>query len=87
MSVFVSLFSYIKVHIYLKNNFEQLITCLLTLFRMGLLGAAHGWRLKKTPLLKIFRTCATMMKVGTVMPYLKNIQKIHESRDLLLEFC
>ena len=87
MSVLVYLLIYKKVHIYLKNNFEQLITCLLTLFRMGLLRAAHGWRLKKTPLLKIFHTCATMMKVGTVIPYLKNIQNIHESRDLLLEFC
>ena len=61
----------------------------LTLFRMGIFGAAHGWRgeAKKAPLLKICHTYPTMMKLGTVIPYLKKIQKIYESCDTPLEFC
>ena len=47
----------------------------LTLFRMVIFEAAHGWRegLKKSPLLKIYHTYPTMMKLGTVVPYLKKI--------------
>ena len=58
---------------------------LLTLFRMGFSGAAHGW--EGPPLPKICHTCPTMMKLGTVIPYLKKIQKIYESRDIPREFC
>ena len=49
----------------------------LTLFRMGFFGAAHRWgRAKKTSFLpKICHTYPTMMKLGTVIPYLKKIQK------------
>ena len=42
---------------------------------------------QKGPLPKIFHTYPTMMKLGTVIPYPKNIQKIYESRDTPLEFC
>ena len=35
----------------------------------------------------ICHTYPTMMKLGTVIPYLKKIQKIYESRDTPLEFC
>ena len=51
----------------------------LTLFRMGFFVAAHGWgRAKKTfHLLKICHTYPTMIKRGTVIPYLKKIQKIN----------
>ena len=35
---------------------------------------------------KICNTYSTMMKLGTVIPYLK-IFKIYESRDTPLEFC
>ena len=45
---------------------------------MGLLGAAHGWGGSKSP---------PMMKLGTVIPYLKGISKIYKSRDTTLEFC
>ena len=41
---------------------------------MGILGAAHGWKgPKRPPLPKIFHTYPTMMKVDTIMPYLKKI--------------
>ena len=55
---------------------------------MGPFGAAHGWEDgKKAPIPKICYTCPTMMKLGTVIPYLKKIQKIYKSRDTTLEFC
>ena len=41
---------------------------------IGLFGAAHGWRLKRPP---ICHTYPTMMKRGTVIPYLKKIQKMN----------
>ena len=49
---------------------------LLTDARVG--GWGGG---KKAPLPKICHTYPTMMKLGTVIPYLKKIQKIYESRD------
>ena len=42
---------------------------------MGLFGAADGWGGKKTPPPKICHTYLTMMKLGTVTPFLKKIQK------------
>ena len=55
---------------------------------MGIFGAAHGWGgAKRSPLLKLCHTYRTMMKLGTVIPYLKKIQKIYESRDTPPEFC
>ena len=59
----------------------------LTLFRMGLFGDAHGWRCQKGPLPKICDTYPTMMKLDTVIPYLKKIQKIYKLRDTTLGFC
>ena len=54
---------------------------------MGIFGAAHGWGgATKTPLPKICHTYSAIMKLGIVMPYLKKIQKIYESRDTPLEF-
>ena len=56
---------------------------------MGIFGAAHGWveGAKRSPLPKICDTYPTMMKPGTVIPYLEKIQKIYESRDTSSEFC
>ena len=55
---------------------------------MGLFGAAHGWgEGKKAPLPKTCHTYLAMIKLGTVIPYLKKIQKIYESLDTPLEFC
>ena len=41
----------------------------------------------RPPVHKICHTYATMMKLGTVIPYLKKVKKIYESRDTPLEFC
>ena len=63
----------------------------LTLFRMGIFGVAHGWRgggcKKAPPFPKICHTYPKMLKLSTVIPYLKKIQKIYESRDTHPEFC
>ena len=45
---------------------------------MGIFGAAHRWGGRggqKAPLPKICHTYPTIMKFGTVIPYLKKIQK------------
>ena len=42
---------------------------------------------QKGPLPKICHRYLTLMKLGTVTPYLKKIQKIYESRDTIPEFC
>ena len=53
---------------------------------MGFFGAVHRWGgAKKVPLPEICHTCPTMMKLGTVIPYLKKIQNIYKSRDTTLE--
>ena len=46
-----------------------------------------GWKeeWQKTPLPKICHTYPTMMKLGTVIPYLEKIYKIYESRYASLE--
>ena len=65
---------------------------ILTLFRMGFFGDARGCEGgggvgKQAPFPKICRTYPTMIKLGTVIPYPKKIQKIYDSRDTTLEFC
>ena len=63
---------------------------ILILFRMGFLRAAQGWREEGAfwlPLPKIRHTYPTIMKLGTVIPYLRKIQKMYKSRDTFLEFC
>ena len=59
----------------------------LTLFRMDIFGPAHGWGGKKALLPKICHTYPAMMKLDTVTPYLKKIQKIYQSRDTHPKFC
>ena len=63
-------------------------TAYLTLFRMGFFGAAHGWGGGGflASLSKISHTYPTIMKLGTVVPYLKKTQKIYKSRDTSLDF-
>ena len=56
---------------------------------MGIFGASHGceWGKVSLSLPEICLTYPTNMKLGTVIPYVKKIQKISESRDTPLEFC
>ena len=69
-------------------DFQISLSIPLTLFRIDFLGAAHGWVGQKgPPLSKICYTYPAMMKLGTVIPYLKKIQKLYESREGPLEFC
>ena len=68
-------------NIYVNNIY--LCICLI-LFRMGIFRAAHGCGVGGgggAPLRKIIHTYPAMMKLGTVIPYLKKISKIFESRD------
>ena len=51
----------------------------------GLLTDGEG--LFGPPLPKICHTYPAMMKLGTVIPYLRKTQKIYKSRDTSLEFC
>ena len=60
---------------------------MLTLFRMGHFGMLMDNGGKKVPFLKICRIYPTMMKLGTVMTYLKEIKKIYKPRDTPLAFC
>ena len=61
----------------------------LTLFRMEFLGAAHRWGAgrKKDPLPKICYTYLAMMKLDTVIPDVREIQKIYEPCDRPLDLC
>ena len=55
---------------------------------MGIFGAARRWGgVKKASLPKIFDTYPTIMKLGTIIPYVKKIEEIYESLDTPLEFC
>ena len=54
---------------------------------MGLFGSTRGWGGQKGPHPKTCHTYPTMMKLGTVIPYLKKIQKICESHHTPVEFC
>ena len=53
---------------------------ILTLFRMDLSGAAHGSGGGA-------RSIPPMIRLTTVKIYVKNVQKMYESRDTPLEFC
>ena len=57
---------------------------------MDFLGAAHGWgwstNAPPAPL-KMCHTYRAIMKLDTVIPCLKKIQKIHNSRDAATSFA
>ena len=57
---------------------------------MGFFEAAHrcvGGGVEKAPLPKMCHTYPTIMKLGTVIPYLKKFQKLYESHDTPIGFC
>ena len=63
----------------INENTKNIITTnnRLIIFRMGLFGAAHRWEWgKKATVPKICHTNPTIMKLDTVIPYLKKTQKI-----------
>ena len=49
-------------------------------------GGGRGLGGERLPLPKICPTYPTMMKLGTVIPYLNKIHKTYESRDTPPEF-
>ena len=58
---------------------------MLTLFRMGVFGPAQGWCREPERTLSLkSSTHPTMMKSGTIIPYLKKIQKMYNGP---IEFC
>ena len=74
-----------------EQTLNTVLTLTLALFRMGIFRAAHrlGERgvQKGSFLPKICHTYPAMMKLGTVIPYLKKIQKIYQSRDASPGLC
>ena len=81
-----------KIKILMGNHFfryfKKNLGTRLTLFRMGFFGAVHGWSgAFLPPIPKICHTYPTMIKRGTVIPYLRKIQKIYKSCHTSLEFC
>ena len=67
-------------HDKLKSAIEGGTEVVLTLFRMGIFGAAHKWGgcPKKIPLPKICHRYPTIMKLGNAISYLKKIKKIYD---------
>ena len=59
----------------------------LNILRIGVFGAAHGWWRGESPLPKVTHTYPTIIKLGTVITYLKKIQKTYNSRDIPFDFC
>ena len=63
----------------MSRNFFKLSQYFLTLLRWTFLGLlTDGVMPKKPPLSKICHTYPTLMKLDTVIPYLKKIQKIYK---------
>lgn len=66
----------------LLSKQNSLTNLILLQFRMGLFGAAHRWRGEwKGPLPQICHTYWTIMKLGIIILYLKEIPKLHKSCD------
>ena len=72
-----------------RGSHREYLTVGQGVFRMDLFLAAHRSEVgKKVPIPKICRTCPTMMKLGTIIIYLKKIQNLYKSRDVTpLDFC
>ena len=80
---FLILYLFFISYIYFTNIFNPFLTrtffdIVLTPFRMGLFGDAYRFRGAKRPLPPLPRICQTyprMLKLGTVVSYLKKIEK------------
>ena len=64
-----------------KKNFSN---CYL---KRQLLSGLLTHRREKFAFLKIRQTYPTIMKLGTLIPYLKKILKMYKLHDTLVEFC
>ena len=82
---YITFLYYIAFQSALQKELSSLSS--LILFRTGSLGVAHRCGGTKVPFPKICHTYPTMMKLGTVIPYLMKIQKIYESCNAHVEFC
>ena len=80
---------YLKEHIFTKPQKSCGKHCCISAIQDGHFRGCSwmGRGAKKAPLSNICHTYPAVMKLGTVIPYLKKIQKIYESRDTPLEFC
>ena len=66
-----------------EGLFSELNRCIFQIT-----GTAHGREVaKKVSLSKICYTFPILMKLGTVIPYLRKIQKLHISRDKPIDLC
>ena len=64
-----------------------MVSVSLTLLIICLFGTAHGWGDQKdTPLLIICHIYPLVMKLGTVIPYLRKIKNIYKSCHTILDF-
>ena len=87
--------SKIVVNVYFNNKQKQAKDCVLKSSvesfnpnQAGLFQGCSRMGPKRPPSLpKICHTYPAMMKLGTVIPYPKKIQKIYESCDTPLDFC
>ena len=87
--IFDEVHSYLscRLRLYWKRTTWLSYSSYLSPIQDGAFRGCSGMGGSKRPRPKIFHTYPTMMKLGTVIPYLKKIQKIYESRDTPLEFC
>ena len=85
LSCFCGILTKLSKQNYLKSPDKHFF--LLIIFRLGLSGVAHGLWCKNACLPKICHTYPTMIKLSTVIPYLKKIQNIYKSRDTSIKFC
>ena len=70
--------------IFKRKSYSRRLSKTLTLCRMGLFGAAHK---SEEGLFKAFlETYSATIKLGTVTPYLTEIQKVYKSCDTPFEF-
>ena len=75
-------------HMTFPGKFYDLCNFLVEMLTFNPIQHGHFrgyWRMgggpKRPPLPRICHTYPTMMKLGTIIPYLKKIQKLYQSRD------
>ena len=79
MCVYIYIYIYIYIFIYINPIQDGPFP--------GCSGIAWGGGVKNVPVFKTYGTHPKMMKFGIVIPHLKKMQKISESRDTSFQFC